>query len=546
MTTTLVRADMALLLDVGSAWAKAGVIGRVRGRWRLVAHAAQPTAWGATALRRSLVDQLTASVDPRLVHQLDDLIADANRIECHTARRPARLAVVAVSRELSGSAARRAAEAAGWQVVETVTLDDGRTLADRLSMLQAAEVDAWLIAGGFDGSRSPRALEAAALVAAARRVEGGAVIWAGSASLAAEVDRLFEPGALSVIGNPRPDARHEEPAALRAHLAGLLRDAVTPEDETHLSSVAFPRAIGALAGATGLRILGVDLGARSATRALAEPDGTFSSRVHARGGLAGTVLASGAAARVARLAGDAGEEAAVADLLQTLRARPSTLPQTPEELSATQTAARVQLAGMLEEGVVGSLDLLVGAGRTIAAAPRPAQAARMLLDGIRPVGVTQLAVDAAALLGSLGSLPDDEIGEGLALLGEDLLVPLGTAVVCRGGVPGRLAMRVTVHRSGWPSRSPIEVRSGQVQAVTLPRGQVAEITIELLGGVSLGAPRRSPRIEVNATGGAVGLMLDARGVPVGLPKRSDDRRTVLAGWRDSMARESPAGSERVA
>nr|MBA3740422.1 hypothetical protein [Chloroflexota bacterium] len=77
-------------------------------------------------------------------------------------------------------------------------------------------------------------------------------------------------------------------------------------------------------------------------------------------------------------------------------------------------------------------------------------------------------------------------------------------------------------------------------------GQVAEITIELLAGVSLGAPRRSPRIEVNATGGAVGLMLDARGVPVGLPKRSDDRRTVLAGWRDSMARESPAGSERVA
>ncbi len=546
MSETLVRAEVALLVDVGSAWAKAGVIGRVRGRWRLVAHAAQPTAWGATALRRALVDQLVASADPRLVDRLDDLLADANRIECHTAQRPARLAIVAVSRELSGSAARRAAEAAGWHVVEVVTFDDGRTLADRLATLQAADVDAWLIAGGFDDSRSPRALEAGALVAAARRAGGGPVIWAGSAALADEVIDLFEPGAASAVANPRPDARRDEPDALRARMSELLRDAVTPEDETHLSSVAFPRAIGALASATGLRILGVDLGARSATRALAEPDGTVASRVHARGGLAGVVLAQGAAARVSRLAGDAGEEAAVADLLQTLRARPTTLPQTPEELSATQAAARVQLAAMLEEGVSGSLDLVIGAGRTIAAAPHPSQAARILLDGIRPVGVTQLAVDAAAVLGPLGSLPDDEIREGLSLLGQDLLVPLGTSIVCRGGEQGRVAMRVTVHRSGWPTQSPIEVRVGQLMVVPLPRGQEAELTIEPLSGVSLGGSRRSPRIQANATGGAVGLMLDARGVPITLPKRGDDRREVLAGWRDTLMREAPSSSERVA
>lgn len=537
---------MALLLDVGSAWAKAGVIGRVRGRWRLVAHAAQPTAWGSSALRRALVDQLSAAADPRLVDRLDDLIAEANRIECHTAQRPGRLAIVAVSRELSGSAARRAAEAAGWHVTEMVTFDDGRTLAGRLGTLQAAEVDAWLIAGGFDGSRSPRALEAAALVASARRAGGGPVIWAGSTELGDEVVELFEPGAASSVPNPRPDARHEDPGPLRARLAELLREALTPEDEIHLASVSFPRAIGALASATGLRILGVDLGARSATRALAETDGTVASRVHARGGLAGAVLAPGAAARVARLAGDAGDDASVADLLQTLRARPSTLPQTAEELSATQAAARVQLASMLEESVAGPLDLVIGAGRTIGAAPHPAQAARILLDGVRPIGITQLAIDAAAVLGPLGSLPDDEIREGLALLGEDLLVPLGTAVVCRGGESGRIAMRVTVHRPGWPSQAPVEVRAGQLHVLPLPRGQEVEITIEPFGAVSLGASRRSPRIQATATGGAVGLILDARGIPIGLPKRGDDRRAVLAGWRDTLMRDAPSGSERVA
>ena len=95
MTAPTVHTDLALLVDVGSAWAKAGVIGRVRGRWRLVAHAAQPTAWGPSELRQALVDQLRASADPRITDRLDDLLAGANRIECHTAQRPVRLAIVA-------------------------------------------------------------------------------------------------------------------------------------------------------------------------------------------------------------------------------------------------------------------------------------------------------------------------------------------------------------------------------------------------------------------------------------------------------------------
>jgi hypothetical protein len=546
MTASRLHTDLALLVDVGSAWAKAGVIGRVRGRWRLVAHAAQPTAWGPSELRRSLVDQLRASADARLTDGLDDLVAGANRIECHTAQRPVRMAIVAVSRELSGATARRGAEAAGWQVSEVVTLDDGRALADRLGTLQGADVDAWLVVGGFDGTRSPRALEAAALVAAARSEGSGPVIWAGSADLAADVVELFEPGAATIVANPRPDARREEPGPLRARLAELLREVSTPEEAAHLASVAFPRAIGALARGAGLRVLGIDVGARSATRALGEADGSVASRSHAQGGLAGIALSPGAAARVARIAGDAGDEAGVADLLQTLRAHPATVPQTAEELSATQAAARVQIAGLLEDEPAETLDLVIGAGRTIGMAPHPGQAARMLLDGVRPIGVTQLALDAGSLLGPLGSLPDDEIGEGISLLGDDLLVPLGSAVVCRGGEPGRLAMRVGVHRPGWPTPSPIDVRTGQLVVVPLGRGQEADITIEPAFGVSLGTARRSPRITATVTGGAVGLMLDARGVPIALPRRGDDRRAVIGGWREAMLRESSQGAERMA
>ena len=544
--STEIDTELAVLLDVGSAWAKASIIGRVRGRWRLVTRVAQPTAWGASELRAALLERLASAVDPRLADRLEELLASANRIESHTARRPGRLTVVAVSRELSGSAARRAAEAAGWQIVDQVTLDDGRSLADRLATLQAIDTDAWLVSGGFDGAHSPRALEAAALVASARRVGGAQVVWAGSDALADEVAALFEPDAVSVVANPRPDARHDAAGPLRDHLQWLLRSVVARDEETHLSAIAMPRAIGALAAGSGLRISAVDIGARVAISTLAEPGGDVSSRIHGAGGLAGLASSAGVAGRVSRLAGDAGDEAAVADLLQTLRSRPASLPQTPEELSAVQAAARVQVAALLEDAAPGPVDLLIGAGSTIALAPAPAQAVRVLLDGARPVGVTQLAVDGASVLGPLGSLPDDEIGEGMALLSEDLLVPLGTSVVCRGGEPGRTAMRVTVHRPGWPPIAPIELRTGQLQVVPLGRGQEAELTIEPGVGVSIGAARRSPRIQARATGGSVGLILDARGVPIVLPRRAEDRRAVLAGWRDALGREAPAGVERVA
>lgn len=539
-------AELALLLDIGSAWAKATVIGLVRGRWRVVTHVAQPTTWGSAELQAQLIDRLSAAVDPRLADRVPALLASANRIECHTARRPGRLIVVAVSRELSGSAARRAAEAAGWEVADVVTLDDGRSLADRLSVLQSVEVDAWLLAGGFEGARSPRATEAAALVAAARRPGSGPVVWAGAGELADAVGSLFEPDAVSVVPNARPDARREEAAELRDHLQAVLRTIVANEEDRHLAPVAVPRGTAALAAATGLTVLAVDIGSRSAIRALATPDGTVTASVRAEGGLAGLADLAGAGARVARLAGDAADDAAAADLLQTLRARPASLPELPEDLALTQTAARVQLAALMEEPPPRTLDLVVGAGSTIARAPHPAQAARMLLDGVRPVGVTQLAVDTASLLGPIGSLADDEIGEGLALLSDDLLVPLGTAVVTRGGEPGRVAMRVTVHRPGWPAQAPVEVRVGQLHVVALARGQQAELTIEPGDGVSLGNGRRSPRIQALASGGSVGLILDARGVPIGLPRRGDDRRAVLAAWRDALAREAPALGERVA
>jgi hypothetical protein len=536
-------AEMTLLVDAGSAWTKAAVVARTRGRWRLVAHGAQPTAWGEETLRDTLAARIAPSADRRVAERVRDLLAAAPRISCHTPRRAGRLALAAVSDELSGASARRAVESAGWTIEVMATADDGRSLTERLAALQEVDVDAWLLAGGFETGRADQALEMAGLVAAARGGSGAPVLWAGASTLADEVALLFEPEALTVVANARPGPSEEDPLPLRHALEDLLQRAIEPAGTRQHTPVAFRRSVAQLARATGRRIVGVDVGSHYLTWVRSDEEGAAESRVFAAGGLASARQAAGGPGRLTRWMPLAIDELAVADALQNLNARPATLPQTEDELAIVHAAVRQQLALALEadgmaSGELGGIDLLIGAGRSLAGAPRPAQAAQMLIDGVRPLGVTQLALDAAGILPPLGALDDAEIGEGMAVLRDDLLVPLGTSVVCRGGRAGQLVMRVSIHRTGWPAIGPLDVRAGQLQVVPLARGHDAELEIELHNGASLGGPRRARHVTANAMGGVVGLVLDARGVPVGLPRRSDDRRAVLASWRDSFGREA--------
>lgn len=542
-------AELSLLVDVGSAWTKAAVVGRDRGRWRIAATTAQPTAWGDEELVSSLAARLAPFADTRLTDRLGALIGGAPRITCHTPRRAGRLGLAAVSSELSGASARRAAESAGWVVAEMATTDDGRSLADRLMALQAVDVDAWLIGGGFDGGRADQALEMAGLVSAARASSRVPVIWAGSDALGPEVEALFEAGALRRVANPRPAPDVEHPAPLRQLLEELLRQSVEPGDARRLAPVAFRRAIAELARSNHREVLGVDLGAQYLTLARADASGVAEGRVFASGGLGSSHLVAGTGpARLVRGLWLAVDELAVADALQNSRARPASIPQTEDELIIAHAAARQLLAqGAAADGAVEGVDLVVGAGRTVAAAPRPSQAMQMLLDGVRPLGVTAFALDAAGALAPLGALDDEEIGEGIGSLRDDLLAPLGTAVVVRGVRPGQPSMRVTVRRTGWPDLGPLDVRGGQLTTLPLGRGQQADLEIELEPGVTLGGPRRARRVQVTVHGGVVGLVLDARGVPLSLPRRSDDRRAMLASWREILTREAamPTGAARA-
>ena len=139
--------------------------------------------------------------------------------------------------------------------------------------LQAADVDVWLLAGGFDEGRADQALEMAGLVAAARGGAPQPVVWAGSEALTAEVSLLFEEGAVRSVANPRPSAHSENPAPLRRLLEDMLQRMVEPGGVRQLTPVSFRRGVAELARASMRRILGVDLGAHYLTWVLADEGG---------------------------------------------------------------------------------------------------------------------------------------------------------------------------------------------------------------------------------------------------------------------------------
>lgn len=513
--------DLSLLLDVGSAWTKAALVGRAGGRWRIISGTAQPTAWGESALVEDLVGRLSPHADTRLSRRLASLVQEAPRITSRSARRPGRVAVLADT-QAGLDAASRLAVRHGWTLVAGLTAQDRRPEPERFEALRAAEPDAWLAVAATDAHPAHRPMWG--MLAAARHTADAPVLVVGPESVREPFAALFGSAAHWVA--PTVDAPvGDELLALLAEVNGL-------PDARLLAQSAFTRSMAALSRGIGLRILGVDLGAT--WLAWGDPDGAGHAILAAGQERS---LPDGSRTATEVLPADV-DEFAMTDAMANLSANPSAIPSSPAELAIAHamgidrlTAARQAMGG------TPAVDVVVGGGRLLAAAPHPADAALVLLDGLRPPGVAQLALDPWGICGPLGTLAGDEVDEGMETLRDDLLVPLGTAVVARGERAGQLAFKAKLHRAGWPDSPRVDVRSGSLAVIPLERGGAGELELELEKGVEVGDAHKARRLRVAVTGGAVGVILDARDDPIQLPTRPGDARTMIQSWRDALRRE---------
>lgn len=221
-------------------------------------------------------------------------------------------------------------------------------------------------------------------------------------------------------------------------------------------------------------------------------------------------------------------------------AHPAALPTTIESLVLEHAFARESIRHVVEliddQTVNGSqsvpsasADVVIGCGATLGGAPRLIQAAMIMIDAVSPTGFTQFALDRA------GSLPllllDKAIEEGNPFIEQDVLLSLGVGIAPTGRMTeNRPALNLRV---GIPSRSPeeIQVNFGAVEVIPWEGGTGAKLEVWPATRLDLGVGRgRGAEPRANLYGGALGLVVDARGRPLELDSNEDKRQAKVLEW----------------
>ena len=392
--------------------------------------------------------------------------------------------VAGVVSTITTESAERAALGAGAIVMEAISADDGRQDFERIERIRHLKPDIVLVTGGVDGGSTRHVVEMAeTLVAAAPRPRFGdtlklPVIYAGNAAAAEEVRQILAKIAqVVVVDNVRPQLERE--------VLGPAREAIHEFFLSHVMShspgygklmswspvpiMPTPAAVGDIvqsyAQRTAQSVLCVDIGGATTDLFSVFPnrDGTstFNRTVSANLGMSysiANVLVEAGISQIKRWLPFEFTDTELADRLRNKMIRPTSIPQTIEELWIEQAVCRealrlslahhrslaIGLEGRRERGIsdifrqsseryelvdLMKLDIVIGSGGVLSHAPSRMQAALMMIDGFGLEGVTQLAVDSIFMMPHLGVFASVHPEAAYEVFENDCLVQLGCAVV---------------------------------------------------------------------------------------------------------------------
>jgi hypothetical protein len=251
---------------------------------------------------------------------------------------------------------------------------------------------------------------------------------------------------------------------------------------------------------------------------------------HAIGNLPNTTSVE----NIARWLPTADDDSQLLDFLHNKALYPLTVPTTEDELHMEYAAAREILRQATEtsqtqkNGKPSPLRLVVARGSIFASLPRYNQVLLTLLDGLQPSGLFAVAVDAYGILPAVGMLAANEPLAAVQTLEGGVLVNLGWVVVPQGkGQPGQKILQVTLETE--ETQLEVEVEYGTIEVLPLAPGQSAQVNLQPARRIDVGNGPGQPH-TVTIRGGAVGLVIDARGRPLMLPDDESKRQTLLRQW----------------
>ena len=492
--------------------------------------------------------------------------------------------VTGVVQNMTGESAQRAALGAGAIVIDVLASNDGRLPHEKIERIRSMRPDMILMSGGTDGGAVTHVAEMAEYIAAAEpRPRFGVtyklpLIYAGNKDAQPQVRRILgEKTALEVTENIRPVLERENLAPARNKIHDLFLEHVMQQapgykkliEMTGAPIMPTPAAVGlimeTIARREHLNLIGVDIGGAT-TDVFSVFDGVFNRTVSANLGMSysiSNVLAEAGLANIMRWVPFTIDEQTLRNRIKNKMIRPTTIPQTLDELQIEHAISRealrlalihhkslaTGLKGIQQERTISDvfeqqtsgrtlidmlkLNLIVGSGGILSHAPRRIQSMLMMVDAYEPLGCTMLSVDSIFMMPHLGVLSTINEQAATDVFVRDCMIYLGTCIAPIGqGKEGDLcADYEIVFPDGRLVKD--QLAFGELRLFALEPGMKANITLRPAKSVNLGTGAGAA-LTREVMGGAVGLLLDGRGRPLQLPAEQSARVAALKTWFNAV------------
>ena len=591
-----------LATDCGSTTTKAILIELVNGEYRLRFRGEAPTTVEAPFedVTRGVLNAVmeVEELSNRTLLDGDEIITPQQGdkgvdiyVSTSSAGGGLQMMVAGVVKSMSGESAERAALGAGSIVMDVLASNDGRKPHEKITRIRQLRPDMILLSGGIDGGTIKHVVELAEILKAANpQPRLGSdyklpVIYAGNNKASDEIKKTIgKQMDLTLVENIRPVLERENLNPSRDKIHDLFMEHVMQQAPGYKKLMTWtdapimptPGAVGSLiemiAAKENIAVVGVDIGGAT-TDIFSVFQGQFNRTVSANLGMSYSicnVLAEATLENVLRWVPFEIDEKELTNRIGNKMIRPTTVPQSMDELKIEQAIARealrlsfiqhksfaVNLKGVQKERTISDafeqsdsglslvdmmdLDLLVGSGGVLSHAPRREQSTRMLIDAFLPEGITQLAVDSIFMMPQLGvliNIDQQDLAENahkaaLEVFNKDCLVRLGTCIAPVGNAkPGAIMLTGELTM---PDGSNQQVELHQGQLLSIPAHYEAiNATLRPAKGFDIGAGK-SEEISTIIYGGVVGLVFDGRGRPFNLPVEKDKRIEDLTAWSNAM------------
>jgi len=574
-----------LATDCGSTTTKAILIEYVNNEYRLTCRGEAPTTVEAPFedVTRGVLNSIIEleELSGRKMLDGENLINTSDSddgidiyISTSSAGGGLQMMVAGVVKNMTGESAQRAALGAGSIVMDIIASNDGRKYHEKVKRIRDLRPDMVLLSGGVDGGTVSHVVELAEILSSANpqpRLGNNyklPVIYAGNKEAREEIKkRLNDKLDLKIVDNIRPTLELENLQPSRDKIHNLFMEHVMAQAPgydklmkwTNYPIMPTPGAVGEIikkiADIEKISVVGVDIGGAT-TDVFSVFDGKFNRTVSANYGMSYSicnVLSDAGIANVSRWLMYEVKESDLTNRIANKMIRPTTIPQTLDDLMIEQALARealrlsfeqhkkfaVSLKGVQQERTISDtfeqtmsgetlvdlekLDMIVGSGGVLSHAPRREQAFRMIIDSFLPEGITQIAVDSIFMMPQLGVLSAVHQKAAIEVFNKDCLVRLGTCITPIGRANiGDNVMAYSIELEDGLVEG--ELKCGEIILIKSP---YVSSKVNFVCSNDFKINNKS-EFSGKVFGGEVGIILDGRSRPLIF-----DNKKIISDWSKS-------------